>query len=139
MVAWEFQIQRYPHNNTYHQPKFHQEKDFSNYDVNAVKDAIKKVKLKREPDWEKEVREISELVDPNLEHGEWIGSMVECVTKTIDWLYLEQTGICLRYGWNVLSTPSFCQCGKENDVDHTLSCKKGGYVALRHNRFRDLN
>ena len=74
MVVWEFQIQRNPHNNTYHQPKsrsltqviFNQEKDFSNYDVNAVKEIIKEVKQKRETDWEEEVKEISELVDPKL-------------------------------------------------------------------------
>ena len=44
----------------------------------------------------------------------------------------------LRYGWNIAKTPSYCQCGKENDVDHTLNCKSGGYVSLRHNRLRDL-
>ena len=46
--------------------------------------------------------------------------------------------ICLRYGWRVPNTPSYCQCGEKNDVDHTLSCPKGGYVMMRHNRIRDL-
>ena len=46
--------------------------------------------------------------------------------------------VCLRYGWNIPNTPSYCQCSKENDIDHSLNCKKGGYVSLRHNRVRDL-
>ena len=30
-----------------------------------------------------------------------------------------------------------CACGKKNDVVHTLTCKKGGYVSMRHNSLRD--
>ena len=47
--------------------------------------------------------------------------------------------LCLRYGWNIPKMPSFCGCGQKNNVDHTLICKKGGYVAMRHNNLRDLN
>ena len=69
--------------------------------------------------------------------------MVECFTsiQSVGYTLNKQEfrdSVCLRYGWNVPNTPSFCQCGKENDVDHALSCKKGGYVAMRHNRVRDL-
>ena len=35
--------------------------------------------------------------------------------------------------------PPFCECGQKNSIDHTLICKKGGYVAMRHNNLRDLN
>ena len=44
----------------------------------------------------------------------------------------------MRYGWKIPNTPSFCQCGSKNDIDHQLSCKKGGYVVMRHNKIRDL-
>ena len=47
--------------------------------------------------------------------------------------------LCLRYGWNVPGMPPFCGCGHRNSIDHTLICKKGGYVAMRHNNLRDLN
>ena len=47
--------------------------------------------------------------------------------------------ICLRYGWRIPNTPQYCGCGLKNSVDHTLICKKGGYVAMRHNNIRDLN
>ena len=33
--------------------------------------------------------------------------------------------------------PSVCVCGKANDVNHALSCGKGGYVIHRHNEIRD--
>ena len=46
--------------------------------------------------------------------------------------------VCLRYGWAIPDTPSHCQCGSGNNMDHILNCKLGGYITLRHNRLRDL-
>ena len=46
--------------------------------------------------------------------------------------------ICLRYGWQIPRTPAYCGCGKKNDFDHILTCKKGGYVSMRHNVLRDV-
>ena len=45
--------------------------------------------------------------------------------------------ICLRYGWSIPNTPKYCGCGQWNSFDHILICKKGGYVAMRHNMLRD--
>lgn len=47
--------------------------------------------------------------------------------------------VYLRYGWQIPNTPQYCGCGVRNSVDHTLICKKGGYVAMRHNALRDIN
>ncbi len=47
--------------------------------------------------------------------------------------------LCLRYGWDIPNTPFYCACGEKNSVNHTLICKKGGYVSMRHNNIRDLN
>ena len=47
--------------------------------------------------------------------------------------------VSLRYGWRIPNTPQYCGCGKLNSVDHTLTCAKGGYTAMRHNALRDLN
>ena len=47
--------------------------------------------------------------------------------------------ISLRYNLT-LSTANrstICVCGKPNDINHTLTCKIGGYVSLRHNSVRD--
>ena len=46
--------------------------------------------------------------------------------------------IHLRYGWKIPHTPSHCNCGSKNSVDHTLNCKLGGYVNMRHNGLRNL-
>lgn len=43
----------------------------------------------------------------------------------------------LRYNWRIPNTPAVCACGKPNDTNHTLNCKTGGFVSLRHNILRD--
>ena len=45
--------------------------------------------------------------------------------------------VCLRYGWKVDGVPKNCACGLENNIDHALTCKRGGYVIMRHNILRD--
>ena len=45
--------------------------------------------------------------------------------------------LCLRYGWPIQDMPNYCACGLKNDMDHILTCKKGGYVSMRHNAIRD--
>jgi len=34
--------------------------------------------------------------------------------------------------------PSVCVCGDHFNVDHTMICKRGGFVIQRHNELRDL-
>ena len=46
--------------------------------------------------------------------------------------------ICLRYGWRIPNTPIYCACKAKNSVDHTLNCKLGGDVHMRHNQIRDF-
>ena len=46
--------------------------------------------------------------------------------------------IRLRYGWNIPNLPTHCARGSKFDVQHSLSCKKCGFVTLRHNSLRDL-
>ena len=48
-----------------------------------------------------------------------------------------QDALCLRYGWPISGVPFHCACGSKNDIDHCLTCKKGGYVNMRHNIIRD--
>ena len=43
----------------------------------------------------------------------------------------------LRYGWDFPELPRNCVCGELNTVSHTLDCKHGGFVSLRHNELRD--
>ena len=44
----------------------------------------------------------------------------------------------LRYGWQLQRLPTTCEYGACFTLDHTPSCKKGGFICLRHNQIRDL-
>ena len=44
----------------------------------------------------------------------------------------------LRYNLPMPNLPSYCTCGEMFTVNHALSCKKGGFVAQRHDTIRDL-
>ena len=46
--------------------------------------------------------------------------------------------LALRYGWRPKGMPISCACGMANNVDHALSCPRGGYVISRHNEVRDV-
>ena len=46
--------------------------------------------------------------------------------------------IHIRYGWKLSQLPETCECGSMFNVDHALSCKKDGFVSLRHNQIRDI-
>ena len=44
----------------------------------------------------------------------------------------------LRYNMPLSDLPSKCVCGEKYTVCHALSCKKGGFVAQRHDGVRNL-
>ena len=44
----------------------------------------------------------------------------------------------LRYNVPLSDLPSKCVCGEKYTVCHALSCKKGGFVAQRHDGVRNL-
>ena len=44
----------------------------------------------------------------------------------------------IRYNWVIPRTPLECWCGAKFSLMHALSCKKGGFVSLCHNEFRDM-
>ena len=46
--------------------------------------------------------------------------------------------LCLRYNLPLPNLPSYCACGEMFTVNHALSCKKGGFVAQRHDTIRDI-
>ena len=47
-------------------------------------------------------------------------------------------GLCLRYGWKLDGLPVTCTCGQHFDVNHALSCNRGGFPIIRHNELRDI-
>ena len=46
--------------------------------------------------------------------------------------------IRLRYGWENSHLPTSCPCGSKFDIQHSMSCKKGGFIYIRHNDLRNL-
>ena len=44
----------------------------------------------------------------------------------------------LLYNIPLQDLPSSCVCGERFTINHALSCKKGGFVAQRHNGIRDF-
>ena len=46
--------------------------------------------------------------------------------------------ISIRYAWPLTRLPSKCACGDHFDLEHALSCMKGGFIVQRHNEIRDL-
>ena len=47
--------------------------------------------------------------------------------------------IRIRYGYQLTRLPEKCACGAHYfHLQHSLSCKKGGFVSLRHNMIRDV-
>ena len=55
------------------------------------------------------------------------------LTKQLFWDLIR-----IRYGWTHTRLPSNCECGNKFDVQHALSCKKGGFVSLRDNVIRNI-
>ena len=125
-----------------------QEKDLTNYDREAIADNIRRVKLEKDKIKQDALQEVNTLVNDKMKRilklsqekgvGSWLTTNP---VKALGFVLNKQEfrdAICLRYGWRVPHTSSHCQCGKKNDVDHALSCKKGKYIQSRHNRIRDL-
>ena len=46
--------------------------------------------------------------------------------------------LSLRYDWPLQNSPSHCSCGQPFSVEHALTCKTGGFPAVRHNEVRDI-
>jgi hypothetical protein len=44
----------------------------------------------------------------------------------------------LRYGKRLTKLPLTCVCGTSYNVNHALSCPRGGFIIARHNDIRDL-
>ena len=125
-----------------------QDTDLSNYDEKDTIDRTKAIKLQKEEKMKSKYDELLTVVDGKTKRmlelakekgaGAWLSANP---IKSLGYVLNKQEfrdSICLRYGWKIPETPAYCQCGKKNDLDHTLSCPNGGYTYMRHNCIRDL-
>ena len=127
---------------------FNQEKDLFNYSVDEVNTQIARIKLEKEQRLKEELENIMDVLDDKKKRilelarengaGAWLSALpIQALGYTLNKQEFKDS-VCLRYGWQIPHTPNFCHCAKRNDLDHALSCKKGGYVYMRHNKVRDL-
>ena len=125
-----------------------QETDFSNYDNEVAIKKVKDAKLKKEEELKQKFEELMQRVSGKEKRimelakekgaGAWLNATP---MKALGYVLNKQEfrdSVCLRYGWRIPDTPAYCQCGKKNSIDHTLSCPNGGYTIMRHNGIRDL-
>ena len=80
------------------------------------------------------------LIDLNCEKGAslWLSTLPikeegYVIAKNLFWDLIR-----LRYGWNLKRMPTRCECSSNFNIEHALSCKKGGFVSLRHNHLRNI-
>ena len=45
--------------------------------------------------------------------------------------------INLQYGWKITNLPTTYPCGSKFDIQHSVGCKKGDFMSIRHNVLRD--
>ena len=119
-------------------------KELDKVRIKGRKDSLKLLKEMR---LKKELEEIMKEVDENTreslqlvqEHGS--GAFLTCLPlQQLGYAYNKvdfRDSVFLRYNWAIPKTPRYCDCKAENDNNHILNCKRGGYVNYRHNNVRD--
>ena len=125
-----------------------QEQNLVNYHPDIIKNEITKLNAVKDNRLKNEFKVIQELVSDDVRRslnlatekgsGAWLSALP---LQSLGYVLNKQEfrdGIYLRYGRRIPNTPFHCGCGKKNDVNHTLNCKLGGYVIMRHNAIRDL-
>ncbi len=119
-----------------------------NIDDEALSDTIKEIKAKKDNLFKSHLDQIKNECNTAMKR------IIELASEkgSSSWLTslpLKQYGfrlnkqefhdaICLRYDMKIKDTARTCVCGETYSVNHCLTCKKGGYVILRHNSLRDL-
>ena len=125
-----------------------QDMDLKKLDQNKMTEKINSLKREKEEALKLEAREIAQALDESMRRS-FESTQEKGASSWLSALPLRRMGfvlnkqefcdaIALRYGWSIPGIPKFCACGAENSIDHTLTCKRGGYVIMRHNALRDL-
>ena len=127
---------------------YNQETTLENLDEERVKRIINKTKQDKGKRLTQEFEIVKSLVDNKMKlnldlarekgAGSWLTALpIQALGYVLNKQEFRDS-LCLRYGWRIPKTAQYCSCGKLNDVDHALTCPRGGFVIMRHNRVRDL-
>ena len=125
-----------------------QEKDLSNYNAVEVIALLKRLRTEKEEHFLSQLETLKTVLSEKLKRcvelacekgaGAWLSALP---LQSMGYVLNKQEfrdSIFLRYGWMIPNTPAYCGCKAKNNIDHTLNCKLGGYVTMRHNNIRDL-
>ena len=125
-----------------------QETDLSNYDELEVTSLLKRIRTEKEENFILQLENLNTVLSDKVRRcvelagekgaGAWLSALP---LQSLGYVLNKQEfrdSIYLRYGWMIPNTPAYCGCKSKNDINHTLNCKLGGYVTMRHNNIRDL-
>ena len=117
----------------------------SNENVNQIKNKLKLMKLQHHQEQLNELRlKFSDQQKRLNELNEEQGAI--CLLTTLPLLDegydLTKQLFCdvirMRCGWILSRLPTNCECGTKFDIQHTLSCKKGGFISLSLNHLKNI-
>ena len=122
--------------------------DMTQLDKNKMKERKEELKKEKEAEIRNEYEQVYQIVDDKTKKlllcaqekgaSSWLSSLpIKKLGYSLNKREFRDA-IHLRYGWLIPDIPEFCSCGSENSMNHILTCKKGGYVAMRHNALRNL-
>ena len=105
---------------------------------------IRKKRAKRNEQFQFEIKDStteykSKLIDLSSEKGasSWLTSVP---LKEYGFRLNKQEfhdAIAMRYDFTINDVSKKCACGEDNTINHCLTCKKGGFIFIRHNAVRD--
>ena len=117
-------------------------------DRKAEREVEKCVKLKREEEQKALLSDIRSQMTKEQIRGNDLAQL-KGASSWLTSLPLKEEGFSLnkreffdalymRYRWEMKRLPINCACSRKFDMDHAMSCMKGGYVIRRHDRLRDI-
>ena len=120
-----------------------QDQDLSKLDKSLISKTKADLKLEKEIAFVAEKKRIESLITSEPKKRAFMMASEKGSSSWLSALPLRSLGYCLnkkdfrdslrlRYNWPIPDVCQHCACGKNNSVDHALTCKKGGYVTFRH-------
>ena len=127
---------------------YRQEVDLTKLNLGSIKANKDILKISKERNFKTEFERIKDLLPSKSKKRALEQASMRGVSAWLSALPLKSLGyslnkqdfrnsVCLRYDWNIPGIHRYCACGNKNSLDHSLTCKKGGYVFLRHNALVD--
>ena len=125
---------------------FNQDGIFNQYEK-AQAETMKAVKKRKQEKHDNSLKELKETMQPDMmklielatEKGAscWLTSipLKKCGFRLNKQQWYDS--ISIRYDRLPNEIPKKCCCGKDFSVSHSLTCKKGGFVHMRHDAVRD--